>query len=77
MTPPDNSEVYIGFGLFILSELIGMSKAKPNSVLQLLLHMGQELFPYEVSRKQPATRSNRPRRVRDSSGRYTSNEGRN
>lgn len=76
MTPPDNSEVYIGFGLFILSELIGMSKAKDNSVLQLLMHMGQELFPYEVKRKQAATRANRPRRSRDAGGRYTSNEDR-
>lgn len=72
MSAPDNIEVFIGFGLFILSELIGMSRAKDNSLLQLLMHMGQELFPYEVKRRQPATRANRPRRTRDSSGRYVS-----
>jgi hypothetical protein len=69
--PPENLEVWIGFGLFVLSELIGMSKARDNSVLQLLLHMGSELFPYEVKRREPATRANRPRRRRDSRGRFT------
>lgn len=63
MTPPapDNAEVWIGFGLFVASELIGMSKARENSVLQMLLHMAQELFPYEVRRREAATRANRPR----------------
>ena len=70
-TPPDNLDVWIGFGLFVLSEAIGMSKAKDNSVLQLVLHMASELFPYEVRRREPATRSNRPRRRRDDRGRFT------
>lgn len=56
----DNLDVYIGFGLFILSEIIGMSRVKDNSVLQLLLHLARELFPYEDRRDQP-TRHNRPR----------------
>lgn len=56
---PDNTEAWIGLGLFVASELIGMSKARDNSVLQLVLHMAQELFPYEVKRR-PATRANRP-----------------
>lgn len=62
MTTPlsDNLDVYIGFGLFILSEIIGMSKAKDNSVLQLVIHLARELFPYE-NRKAPPSRSNRPR----------------
>ena len=60
----DNLEVYIGFGLFILSELIGMSKARENSVLQLLLHMARELFPYQLERREPPSRSNRPWRRR-------------
>ena len=60
-TPPENVEVLIGFGLFVLSELIGMSRAKDNSVLQMVLHMASELFPYEVKRREPATRANRPR----------------
>ena len=60
-TPPsDNLDIYIGFGLFILSEIIGMSKAKDNSVLQLVIHLARELFPYE-NRKTPPSRHNRPR----------------
>jgi hypothetical protein len=45
----DNLDTYIGFGLFILSELIGMSKAKDNSVLQLLLNAATKLFPFKRS----------------------------
>jgi hypothetical protein len=66
-----NTEVWIGFGLFVLSEAIGMSKSKDNSVLQLVLHMASELFPYEVQRRDPATRGNRPKRKRDERGRFT------
>lgn len=69
--PVDNTESLIGFGLFALSELIALSKARDNSVLQLVLHMAQELFPYEVKRR-PATRANRPRVRRSSNGRFTS-----
>lgn len=63
MTPPpvDRTDVYIGFGLFVLSELIGMSKLKDNSLLQVVLHMASELFPYTLERRQPPTRANRPR----------------
>ena len=75
MTPPvDQTEVLIGFGLFALSELIAFSKLRDNSVLQLLLHMASELFPYELQRKEPATKANRPRRSRqrrDDNGRFT------
>lgn len=67
----DNLELWIGYGLFIFSEAVGMSKAKENSVLQLLLHMASELFPYEVQRRERATRENRPRRKRDERGRFT------
>lgn len=67
----DNIELYVGLGLFVASELIGMSKAKDNSVLQLLLHMGRELFPYELHRREPPTQQNRPRRKRDVNGRFT------
>lgn len=67
----ENAEVWIGFGLFVLSEAIGMSKAKDNSILQLVLHMASELFPYEVKRREPASRSNRPRVRRSSNGRFT------
>jgi hypothetical protein len=75
MTAPDaNTEALIGFGLFFLSEIIALSKLKDNSILQLVLHMGSELFPYELQRKEPATRANRPRKLRDSHGRYVSDE---
>lgn len=65
-----NTEAMIAFLLFVASEAVGMSKLKDNSLLQLILHMGQELFPYELRRKEPATRQNRPRARRDNQGRY-------
>ena len=37
---------FIGLGLFVISELIGMSKLKSNSVLQLLLLAARQAFPY-------------------------------
>lgn len=55
-----NLEVFIGLALFVASELIGMSRLKDNSVLQLLLHMGRDLFPYEVRKREQPKRSNRP-----------------
>lgn len=70
MSPPvDNAELLIGFGLFVASEAIGMSKLRDNSVLQLLMHMAGELFPYEVRRREPPSRTNRPRRLLDFTGR--------
>ena len=61
MAPQDNTEVYIGFALFVISELVGMSKLRSNSLLQMLLHMASELFPYTLERREPPTRANRPR----------------
>jgi hypothetical protein len=37
---------YLGLALFVASELIGMSKLKSNSLLQLLLTAGRRAFPY-------------------------------
>lgn len=37
---------YIGLGLFVVSEIVGMSKLKSNSVLQLLLMAARQAFPY-------------------------------
>lgn len=37
---------YIGLGLFVVSEIIGMSRLKSNSVLQLLLMAARQAFPY-------------------------------
>lgn len=59
--PVDNTEALIGFGLFVASELIGLSRARDNSVVQLVLHMAMELFPYELQRREPVSRENRPR----------------
>ena len=42
---------YIGLALFVASELIGMSKYKSNSVLQLLLSAAMRAFPYSSSQK--------------------------
>lgn len=43
-----NTEVLIGLGLFVASELIGMNpKMRSNSVLQLLLAAAVRAFPYE------------------------------
>ena len=64
----NHSELLIGLALFAISELIGMSKFRDNSLLQLLIHMSQELFPYEVKRKEAPKRVNRPRR--DGQGRF-------
>lgn len=69
--PTENTEAWICFGLFVLSEAIGMSKLRDNAVLQVVLHMASELFPYEVKRREPATRANRPRR-RAANGQFTS-----
>lgn len=58
----DHTEAIVGLSLFVASELIGMSpRLRSNSVLQLVLHMAGELFPYELRRRQPPTRETRPR----------------
>jgi hypothetical protein len=42
-----NTEVLIGLGLFVASEIIGMNpKWRSNSVLQLLLAAGRRAYPY-------------------------------
>lgn len=72
--PFELTDAQIGFGLLAMSEIIGMSKLRSNSILQLVLHMLMELFPYELQRREAPTRNNRPRLKRDSRGRYTRNE---
>lgn len=47
-----NTEVLIGLGLFVASELIGMSKLKANSVLGLALGIATKAFPYELKRRE-------------------------
>ena len=41
---------YIGLALFVASELIGMSKLRSNSILQLVLFAARRAFPYSASR---------------------------
>lgn len=43
----------IALGLFVASELLGMSRFKSNSVLQLLLAAALRAFPYEPRRRPP------------------------
>lgn len=38
---------YIGLALFVASELVGMSKFKSNSLLQLLLAGATRAYPYK------------------------------
>jgi hypothetical protein len=64
MPTPDRTELWVAVALFIASEIIGMSKAKDNSVLQALLHAARKLFPLEL--KQSKTKP----RKRDEHGRF-------
>lgn len=41
---------YIGLALFVASEVIGMSKYKSNSVVQLLIAAARRAFPYSGQR---------------------------
>ena len=57
-------EVLVGLGLFVASELIGLSKLKSNSVLQLALDIAMRAFPYELKRREePAKRTPAKRRA--------------
>lgn len=44
------SAAYVGLALFVASELIGMSKYKSNSVVQLVLTAARRAFPYDTKR---------------------------
>jgi hypothetical protein len=48
---PSQHEAAIGFGLFVVSELIGMSKLRSNSILQLVLAAALRAYPYEPPQK--------------------------
>lgn len=72
--PAFHTDTAIALSLFVLSELIGASKLKDHGVLQLILHLGRELFPYQPKTGR-ATRHNRPgRRRRDEHGRFLPDE---
>ena len=49
----DHSELLIGLALFVASELIGMSRLRDNSLLQLILHAAARAFPYEPKKRNP------------------------
>jgi hypothetical protein len=69
---PDKTELWVAVALFVASEVIGMSKAKDNSILQLLLRTTRTFFPLEVKLKSsnsPTKKSNRVKR--DENGRFT------
>jgi|GEM_PF-754055 len=42
---------YIGLALFVASEIVGMSKLRSNSLLQLLLTAAMRAFPYSPKQK--------------------------
>lgn len=46
MTIPSGSVQYVGLALFVTSELIGLSRLRSNSVLQLVLQLARRAFPY-------------------------------
>ena len=43
----------IALALFIASELIGMSRLKSNSLLQIILSAAMRAFPYKQKAKSP------------------------
>jgi len=47
MPTPDKTEIWVAVALFVASEVIGMSKAKDNSILQLLLRTARTFSPFE------------------------------
>jgi hypothetical protein len=51
------TEALIGLGLFVASELIGLSKLKSNSILQLLLAAAMRSFPYELRKREEPKRT--------------------
>lgn len=42
---------YIGLALFVVSEIIGMSKLRSNSLLQVILSAAIRAFPYAPKQK--------------------------
>lgn len=68
----ENPDVLIGFGLFAVSELVGMSRMRDNSIVQVILRVCSELFPYELQRREPPSSTRRTRR--DSRGRYIASD---
>lgn len=68
MSSPDKVELWVATGLFIFSELVGMSKAKDNSLTQVALRALTTMFPLEIRTK------SRSRLKRDPHGRFISTD---
>jgi hypothetical protein len=68
-----NTAALIGFGLFVASELVGMSKYRQNSVVQMILSIAATVFPYEIKprQKHPVAEKLERTLVRPSAAPYT------
>lgn len=44
---------WIGFGLFVASEIIGMSRLESNSLLQAIVALLLKTYPYEPKNRNP------------------------
>lgn len=64
MPTQDKTELWVAIALFAASEIIGISKAKDNSILQVLLHAARTMFPLELKQNKAKTRK------RDDHGRF-------
>jgi len=54
----EHSELLIGLALFVASELIGMSRLRSNSLLQIALTAAMRAFPYEMKKRPPVSPGN-------------------
>jgi hypothetical protein len=50
---PDKTEIWVAIVLFILSELVGMSNLKANSLVQLAFTLLYRVFPGQLKVKKP------------------------
>lgn len=53
--------LYVGWAVFAFSELVGISKLQENSIIQVVLHIANAAFPFEVKRRR---RKDRGRQVK-------------
>jgi hypothetical protein len=53
MIPVEHADIatLVGLGLFVASEVIGMSRLRSNSVVQLVLAAAMRAFPYRSGRR--------------------------
>jgi hypothetical protein len=53
MVTPDKTEMWAAIALFVLSEVVGMSKLRENSLVQLAFTLLRNLFPAQLKIKKP------------------------